>query len=354
MVKDNLNLFKALAVIAVILIHTTGTYLAAYAPKNSLDWNFYLAFDALLRPSVPLFVFLSGFGLARRYAKQKLHFKEFFSRRVVRIIPSYLFWSAIIYVSIKFFEPPAAQNANPLWKVFLFGRADIHLYFVPMIFQLYLLFPLLLPLVKKLGKLAVVVALVWQILEYSYIGLRTEVPYPAVPTDQQQYLRFFTWIFYFLLGIYLAINFPSLKAAIVKRKNLIFALLLFALSWTIVDSFRLNALGADQIVATRFTRLPVLLLATSVSFITAIPLPLGKITALLSRLGPPSYQIYLLHTLVLRLVLGKLLLWQQLPMPLVSLFIVAISAVAGVTICETKQKNSLNLKWVSKVKFPVP
>lgn len=166
-----IDILKAIAIIAVILIHTTSISFRFIKPENI---NYYLIFDQILRFSVPLFVATSGFLLAAKYLNQTLEIKEFFQKRALKLIPLYLVWTGIIYYYLHYLSAEHQAQFSVFQIIFL-GKADYHLYFVPMLFQLYLLFPIVLYFYRRSKILTMVVTLLIQLTVISFsLAIRSE------------------------------------------------------------------------------------------------------------------------------------------------------------------------------------
>ncbi len=118
------NLLKGFAILAVVAIHVINVFIG----RNPSLINF----DQFLRFSVPLFTALSGLALAKKYLV-KLEIKNFYQSRLLKLLPLYILWSAIYWL--------VTRQSFPF---------EYHLYFVPMIFQAYLIFPFILPIIRKL------------------------------------------------------------------------------------------------------------------------------------------------------------------------------------------------------------
>ena len=198
---------------------------------------------------------------------------------------------------------------TPLWKLLVSGTADYHLYFVPLIFKFYLIFPLLWLSVKKFPRPTLFAALLWQLYWYYQI--------PSLDiSDQEQYRNLASWIFYFILGIFLA----SQNQVLEKKKAVFFIFLTIGgFIWTVLEANSLRNLGIDPIVYTRFTQIPIIfystgLILTGLSFASYLPtrLPAYLSTFVLS-VGNHSYIIYLCHPLVLRILIEKTNLITSLP-----------------------------------------
>lgn len=303
--RDKIDILKAFAIIAVIAIHTISQTFQFYNPA-SFSWHLVLFADQIIRFSVPLFVALSGFTLAYKYKDQeKIDFKEFFNRRVLKLLPLYIFWSVLIYLYLRFFGYLSGEGVGSNWWQLVFlGRVDYHLYFVPMIFQLYLLFPFLLKLVNKYKLKFVSLLFVLEAYFYYLIGIHTEkIPSDQLWTDQNTYVFFGAWVFYFTLGIFLAKNMKLAKA----HKYLAFIVAILGVIWNYTNAIHLLGEHINLLVITRFTQVPVLIFATGAIVLTIVwgerltKLP-GFLHKQLVQVGRESYLVYLMHTMLIRLI----------------------------------------------------
>ncbi len=283
------NLLRGLAIIAVVIIHFLAGFPGIYATNFPNSWLL-VAIDQLSRFCVPLFVALSGFGFWAKYKTQKLSYLGFIKRQAFKLLPLYIVVSLLSYLTFIFIPHwRVAGTPTSLLTQLLLGRADYHLYFVPMIFQFYLLFPLLRTFVQKFRWSSLIVSAVFQLWLYQLLSN----PPIFLTTDQQQYIWFFTWIFYFILGMHLGGVTRSPKIT-----TLITAIILISSSISLIKQ------GIDPIIALSFTRVPVFLYATTavITLFAFIPrLKPNKLTNILSSIGAASYPIYLFHTLILRL-----------------------------------------------------
>ncbi|MDP2632411.1 MAG: acyltransferase [Candidatus Curtissbacteria bacterium] len=301
-----LDVLRCASIIGVILIHIIGSSFHFWN-EGSTVWTVLISIDQLLRFSVPLFVFISGYTLYSKYA-QDFKYREFYWRRVVRVIPWYLVWSLIIYIYINFTVIPGFVN-YPTWKLILLGKVDYHLYFVSMIFQLYLVFPVLLWLYKKFRASFVISVFIFEAILYLIFSLdgQKTIHLPWRFYEQQQYLFFGTWVFYFVLGFVLS------EKRISSSKKFVFPFITLAiLAYSVYNSLHLISQTADTNVATRSTRIPLLLYSTSfiISALVYSDL-LVKMKKVILRIllyfAKISFLVYLIHALMIR-ILGNFIL----------------------------------------------
>ncbi len=302
---------KGIAVLAVVAVHALAIYPDTIYTTS--DYRLIFIFlNQLSRFSVPLFLAVSGFGLARKYQHKKVENKHFIWTRIAKLLPQYLLWSAILFGVLYFGSTWGIEGESKFFARLLHGNADYHLYFVPLIFQFYLLFSVILSKIKNRKQLAVLVAAsgILQISWFILLRYVTETKVPGISSlinDQLQYRQTISWFFYFLLGIFLA-QFNLDKVRAIKTTGLgILLVTVLGLAWSVNDSFSLVEQTGRIVYATSFVRLPVFIYATGVIVATIIygPIFLDFKTGLrriMMVVGKYSYVIYLSHTLFLRIL----------------------------------------------------
>lgn len=299
--RDDLDILRAFAIIAVICLHVLSNF-SSFIFRNPYNIPLFFFADQFFRFSVPLFVALSGYTLSMRYENQIINLKDFYLRRAWKILPQYFFWSLIIlgFYSVVYKSP---FNIYSLPTLLGYGKADYHLYFVPMIFQLYLIFPLLIWLWQKIKWKLVIFSFIYELIIYIQVYLKNNsfFGYNAGWNDQTLYMNSSYWIFYFILGISL-INLKIKK--LIKIGIIFMAIFTFLLAG--IYSLKLYKLGFDPIYVNWFLKITVLAYATS--FILAgiswteklLALPKIIVNTFIG-IGKLSYIIFLSHTLVIRM-----------------------------------------------------
>ncbi|MFC5652207.1 acyltransferase [Paenibacillus solisilvae] len=142
--KDHLELFRGLAILAVLMIHVTSTPIVTL-PMNSTLYPLYHIVNTVSHFAVPAFIFLSALVMFYQYDDvQKHSWSSFFFKRFQVIAIPYVLWSIFYYVLVIRIEGKTIEESWPSFlKHLLIGSNYPHLYFIIVIVQFYLLFPLL-------------------------------------------------------------------------------------------------------------------------------------------------------------------------------------------------------------------
>jgi len=327
---EDSNVLRGLAIIAVLLIHIFAFLKGAYT--TSPYPLFFIGLDQLSRFCVPLFIMLSGYGLAKKYEHESIDGVRYLKSRFKKLIPLYLLWSLVSFVVFMFVpEWQFANQPESLVLQLIFGQADYQLYFLPVIFQFYLLFPFILTLIKRWPVATLLTAMLVQFAFYTLIsGWWPSLPLPKfLSTDQTQYMFFVTWLGYFVLGMWLV------QAAISETIRKCLPAVAVIGAWFVIYTAAVDIKNqVDPIIALRFTRLPVMLYAVGAGLTLLMhrsSLPFFRsgravVKTLLGRLGKESYLIFLAHTIALRVIFSAVN--QEINLPLLA----AVSCVWLLTI----------------------
>lgn len=304
------TVLKALAIASVVTIHIFSSLkISPFVGGSSNQW-WAVAFDRFNRLSVPLFVALSGYGLSRKYSRQPFAWREFVKNRLWRLLPPYFLWCGFyIFFVWLYYDYSLVSNFTDLGLKLILGRIDYHLYFVPMIFQLYLLFPLVFGLWQKFPKLTLLLALTAQLAWIWTFSYHPNSPFNLsyFQNDPEQYFWSINWLWYFVLGFHLPNLINWLERSQLLRRLIVPSFLLTWVGTSYWSILQINR-GLDPLLALRFTQYPVLLYATLGIAAASWSIARGKfLPAPLIWLGKYSYQVYLSHTLWIRLVFQLLI-----------------------------------------------
>jgi len=295
--------FRAIAVIEVIAWH--ALLVASWTGYSSV---LIAAFAVFATFGIQHFVFISGVVLYNKY-HNRFSLSTFYKRRFRAVLPPYLVWStfyffygyvAALVFSVFHFQRvfsayDSIPNVTQLFGQYVQALATgvEHLWFVVLILQLYLLYPLLVKLYNRLGKqtnpvyVLSLLALV-QVVFTSFFanGSRQNNPLSEL---------FLTVIFYFVFGFYVAAYYTVIKQKLAKVSlmGLSVVVLLSTIGFTFyfyyVPSYPAWLhLTADLLYC-------LLLIFFYLRICTALGEPHGFFTGYLEKIGEDSFGIYLIH-----------------------------------------------------------
>lgn len=248
-----IDFLRILAMIAVMVVHVSSTYLDSGSRYTFLGMNLAFFLNQGARFCVPLFFLLSGFSLGTGEGG----YLAFLKKRVVRVAAPYVVWTLLYLWSNVGFDWRAwlAQLGDlpRLLRTFLTGEAAPHLYFIPILFQFYLLYPLLCRWVRRrpfrsaLWSFVITFFLLGAYM-LSALGALPPVGWPYV------WMLFPFWLFYFVAGMCLRrLDFSRLSAFCRRNAGaLLAAALLFALVYSALSAYTgvLNAMKTELIPVT--------------------------------------------------------------------------------------------------------
>jgi surface polysaccharide O-acyltransferase-like enzyme len=190
--KDYMSIhyLRIFACLLVIVIHVAATP-STLLPLNSPAQIVFLAVNQLSKAAVPIFVFISGFILSKLYKSTKIEVVPFWTARLPKIVSAYVIWSLIYYIAYTFKGIYPLELAFIL-KGLLYGTFVYHLYFMIIIIQFYILFPVLHNLSLKMGRSKFLLAST--ILQLSFLAV-------LFPYKDRSFL---SYIIYFALGMAIA------------------------------------------------------------------------------------------------------------------------------------------------------
>ena len=190
-----LDFARVTAMFAVLIIHATSTFLSADSHFTLLGSSIPFWLNQAARFAVPLFFLLSGLSLS--VSRQQTSFLAFDKKHLVKIGVPYLLWS-LLY-GLWFHRPLTLPR---FLSGLITGNLAPHLYFVVVLLQLYLLFPLLRQAMEHHPAPVLVLSAA------ITLGLQTALCLPLwglqgfpLPLSLLLLRLFPTWLLYFVLGM---------------------------------------------------------------------------------------------------------------------------------------------------------
>jgi probable poly-beta-1,6-N-acetyl-D-glucosamine export protein len=135
-----IDFVRSFAIIGVLVVHVFENIYAQMG-FDILKFSTLFTIERLFRFAVPLFFILSGYTLTYRYGNNIISLLQFYKKRILRLFIPYLFWS-VFYVLMRSLSSIQMISLQSIALHILNGSASIHLYFIPSLLLLIVLFPL--------------------------------------------------------------------------------------------------------------------------------------------------------------------------------------------------------------------
>ncbi|MEW9095824.1 MAG: acyltransferase [Clostridiaceae bacterium] len=219
-----LDVLRAISFIFVVEQHTMG----GYSRIDGISYSYFQIFKffyTLAKPAVAAFLCISAISLFYSYSKE-FDWKKYYIKRITKVFIPYTLWSiTYLFVFDKY------TNLTNLFIQLLSGDAAYHLWYMAMIIRLYIYFPLILFAAKKIHEQNLILRiLVFLTLVLSYYQVSK---YQSLISNKFTHFIFnnpteiqakiinvspLFWSLYFILGIYIALNYEAFKKRILKFK----------------------------------------------------------------------------------------------------------------------------------------
>lgn len=290
---------RAFAALSIIMIHSTSGYI------NASFWG--SALNQFPRFGSPLFVMMSGFILYHIELKRpSVSYYQFFKHRFLKVAIPYFIWT-LFYTTFSLRTEIFGDSVMyliPTVKLYLInlltGTGYVHLYFILIMIQLYALFPFLKKAMDNYTittmTVATSISFVFQMLIYIHrLGIIT------LPDLGIAYATLFPgWLVFFCFGIYLKMRLePSVSFWQTKK----FACALIWIGLMVIAMYEV------RISPVNISLRPVIsLYGLSTFFLFYLifermkKIVSPKVDSLIEWVANNSFDIYLVHPLVLNLL----------------------------------------------------
>lgn len=278
---SQITVMNALLCLFVVMIHLTFSPLSELI-IGSAPHIMIFAVNKALSFSVPAFIFLSGFKLYKCYTTRSLVVAQFLKRRTYKIVMPY-FFAVLIYIA--YFGIKGWLDGN-IFEYLILGTISAHFYYIVVLVQLYLLFPLIFRLFTEHSRTVFAVSAF--ITLFSVIFLNTGY-----------WDRFFgTYIFYFVFGMLWAKYdlYRIFRKMLYKICTAYAFIALIHICLLYLREYKEFAYRMYPIVNMIYSALAIIVLYAASKMLLKRSKTLVAISGLL---GECSYSIYLYHLLVI-------------------------------------------------------
>lgn len=294
-----IDYLRGLATVLVLLIHITSSAIAY--PSDSLVYKIIGSFNCSLTFAVPAFLFISALVMTYQVKNKKnINWFVFIGKRLVKVISALVLWSFVYLILNGTLKNITLKS---LLNCLLLGNASYHLYFIPLIIQLYLIFPFVWLIAKKLSKIKVSTTLSFVlcltasfILQYSFTTIfRLNI--------FKKFIYFATIIFSYLLpisvGIWIGFNYNEIKNFSNKPFILILTMLTIVSGYKYVNLEFINYTYKDSLLFSPiYWTLAILTLTYFLRYV--------KNLKIINEISKKSFIIYLCHPLFINLLSSRL------------------------------------------------
>ncbi len=199
------DLLRAIATTIVISIHASHHWWFGVNDTVSLSPEIFI--DTIInqvgRFTVPIFVILSGFALAKSEEKRPFDVKIFFQRRLWRIVPPYILFTLLNMVGrSQFLEADWLEREQQIWQAIATGMGDYHLYFLWIIFQCYVIYPLLRRINFSIRRLSALLLITFTLFSLRWISANFGL-FTGISSFLPNGNHVIYWLPYFQIGIWL-------------------------------------------------------------------------------------------------------------------------------------------------------
>lgn len=312
------NILRALATVAVIMIHVSSPLINMTYLKQMDNWWIGNIFSSASRFAVPLFLMLSGATLlSKTYS-----LSEFYKKRVIRVFIPLVFWIFVYWVFRWAMLSPQLQPHTfkdvYRWAVDLFLKEGVskHLWYVYMILFLYIFIPFISKNVQKASNKNLFISLLgWIVICMLTYKLNLSF-YKWTGDYQYKLLGYFEYSGFLILGYYLTkikFNFKGNKYTFLFVYVITIAVSALIAYFTSKHDQRLNLR-----IYSYFSINTIIQSAVIFLIIKDLTIKNKIFSKLITAVSSYSYGIYLVHIVVIGVLFRNGIYW-SFANPLISL-----------------------------------
>ena len=204
---EELFYIRAIAALGILIIHVTGSF-AVSSEYGSKAMYLGIFLNQFFRFGSPVFMMVSGLVLFYNYRSiDEFDTVRFYKKKLKYIFLPYVIWSTIYFLYSHYISGiPLIGEGKVFLRGILLGESYSHLYFIFLIFQFYILVPLILKyLIEPMKERPVKVFLIFAIIQgtiliYQYYYKNYDATGFARLFNKYYWKTVFGWSAYFMTG----------------------------------------------------------------------------------------------------------------------------------------------------------
>ncbi|SEI59102.1 acyltransferase [Paenibacillus polymyxa] len=313
-------LLRGLSFAAVVLQHSVAHYAVAQGARIQ-DGVVMTLLLLCAKFAVPVFVFITGMVLFYNY-DGALKYGTFLRKRFMDIIVPYIIWSLLYELGNQLAQGGGLIHPLDFFQKLLNGKSSYHLWYIVMIIQCYVLFPVFRYAVRRLSAL---LPSTWRPTALAgfgvlYILLMFAVGPVYQVMDQLQLPVISSWFtiyadrnviyffFYFILGAAAGMNIKHWNAWVIKAQLVYWPLFIVITGYLLYEMIGQFQTPRGTILSFNYLSLlrPVMAVYCITSIFVAYRIATwiahkgGRAARVLTAIGTLSYGAYLMHAFMLR------------------------------------------------------
>lgn len=324
-----ISVFEFFMCMFVIAIHLLSEGVDAF-PKWSVSSIVFLSLTKLMTFAVPGFVFTSAIKMFYKYGDRKFNYPKFLLGRILKVYIPYILAVTLYYVVFVYALDLDGFNHFDIRELIGFiinGNISAQFYFVILIVQFYLLMPLWILAGRAKSKVFAIIfagiSLVITVLSRMYFpqisatvinwasGIQLPFQNPLAGMEisvlalSEYTNKFFTsYLVFWVAGMYIGLDYDRFSEIIKNAKATVYVgWFVLAVSHCILSYMKLGGLifySFESIIVVLFCLFSILGFYIYTENLTVSLEKMGK--GFLTSISNASYEIYLVHCLIITLV----------------------------------------------------
>lgn len=221
---EELYYIRGLAALGILIIHATGSF-AVLSEYGSRAMYVGVFLNQFFRFGSPVFMMISGLVLFYNYRSfDEFDTKRFYKKKLKYIFLPYTIWSAIYFLYAHYVNNIPLKGEMPKFlRGILLGENYSHLYFIFLIFQFYILVPLILKyLIEPMKEKPIQVFFIFALIQGAILIYEYYFRNPSAEGFMKLFNRYywktvFGWSSYFMTGGLIGLHYENFVDYIEKH-----------------------------------------------------------------------------------------------------------------------------------------